>query len=356
MKKLTKIGASALAGSLVATAASAGSLSVSGTWEVTGEYTTGSGDATYAALSNNGNPFGSKGNLAFSGSGETDFGTASFFLFTKDQQSGTSSHSVSLDMGDMGTVAFDQGTGGYGLGTIDDKVPSAYEEVWNGTTITNTDIMDGSAGSGGVFGYKNTFMGMDVNLEYDPAVGGGDAGDGGNSFTDANYDGSNVNFAITNSSMVDGLTFGVGYGETDWDLESTSTAPAETTTTAAFATYAFGPVTVGYQQNYTSNSVNATNASSGNANEVEIYGIAFNVNDNLSISYENYENTYLKSASAATGATAGQADVTQDADGIQIAYTMGGATLRVSDVSIDNGGGTVGNSEDRTEVSLLMAF
>ena len=117
-------------------------------------------------------------------------------------------------MGDMGTVAFDQGTGGYGLGTIDDKVPSAYEEVWNGTTATNTDIMDGSAGSGGVFGYKNSFMGMDLNLEYDPAVGGGDAGDGGNSFTDANYDGSNINFAITNASLVDGLTVGVGYGET----------------------------------------------------------------------------------------------------------------------------------------------
>ena len=41
MKKLTKIGASALAGSLVATSAFAGSLSVGGTWEVTGEYTTG---------------------------------------------------------------------------------------------------------------------------------------------------------------------------------------------------------------------------------------------------------------------------------------------------------------------------
>ena len=168
MKKLTKIGVSALAGSLVATAASAGSLSVGGTWEVTGEYTHGSGAAAFKALNNNGNPFGSKGNLSFSGSGETDFGTASFFLFTNDQQSGTSSHSVSLDMGDMGTVAFDQGTGGYGLGTIDDKVPSAYEEVWNGTTATNTDILDGAAGSANVFGYKNTFMGMNVSIEYDP--------------------------------------------------------------------------------------------------------------------------------------------------------------------------------------------
>ena len=73
MNKLTKIGASALAGSLVASAAHAGSVSVGATWEVTMENTDGSGDATYKALSNNGNPFGSKGNLSFSGSGETDF-------------------------------------------------------------------------------------------------------------------------------------------------------------------------------------------------------------------------------------------------------------------------------------------
>ena len=354
MKKLTKIGVSALAGSLVATAASAGSLSVGGTWEVTGEYTSGDGAAAFKALNSNGNPFGSKGNLSFSGSGETDFGTASFYLFTNDQQSGTSSHSVSLDMGDMGTVAFDQGTGGYGLGTIDDKAPSAYEEVWNGTTATNTDIMDGAAGSANVFGYKNTFMGMNVSVEYDPSVGDTDAGDGASSFTDANYDGSNINFAVTNATMVDGLTFGAGYGETSWDRESGTTTKTETNSVAAFANYAFGPVTVGVQQNYTSGSVDATGIHS-QANEVTIMGIAFNVNDNLSVSYQDYENKYLKSSTAATGST-GQADVTQDADGIQVAYTMGGATLRISDVTVDNSGGTAGDSEDRTEVSLLMAF
>ena len=48
--------------------------------------------------------------------------------------------------------------------------------------------------------------------------------------------------------------------------------------------------------------------------------------------------------------------ITQNMDGIQAAYTMGGATLRISDVSVDNSGGTSGNSEDRTEISLLMAF
>ena len=43
--------------------------------------------------------------------------------------------------------------------------------------------------------------------------------------------------------------------------------------------YSFGPVTVGTTQSYTSGSVNASGVNIG-ANEVAIYGIAFNVNDN----------------------------------------------------------------------------
>jgi len=347
MNKLTKIGASALAGSLVATAASAGSLSVGGTWEVTGEYVTGSGSTTYRALSNGGNPFGSKGNLSFSGSGETDWGTASFFMFTTDAQSGVSSHSQTLDMGDMGTIGFDQGTGAFGLGTIDDKMPSAYEEVWNGTTATTTDILDGSGGSAGVFGYKNTFMDTLVNIEYAPSVGSGDATDGGNSHVASVADGTSLNFALTNSSLMDGLTVGVGYGETSYDRAAGDVANIDTESTTGFFTYSVGAVTVGYQQSYTSGSASTANTTIG-ANAVEMMGIAFNVNDAFSISYQDYDNEYLKRGS--------QGDVTQNIDGIQAAYTMGGATLRISDVSVTNGGGTTGNSEDRTEVSLLMAF
>ena len=349
MNKLTKIGASALAGSLVATAASAGSLSVGGTWEVTGEYTDGSGASTYKALSNNGNPFGSKGNLSFSGSGETDWGTASFFMFTTDAQSGVSSHSQTLDMGDMGTIGFDQGTGAFGIGTIDDKMPTAYEEVWNGTTATTTDILDGNGGSAGVFGYKNTFMDTLVNIEYAPSVGSGDATDGGNSHVASEADGTSLNFALTNSSLMDGLTVGVGYGETEYDRAAGDVANIDTESTTGFFTYAIGAVTVGYQQSYTSGSASATNTTIG-ANDVEMYGIAFNVNDALSISYQDYDNTYKK-----RGSETGDG-ITQNISGIQAAYTMGGATLRISDVSVDNSGGTSGNSEDRTEISLLMAF
>ena len=76
MKKLTKIGASALAGSLVAVSAQAGELSVSGTWELTYK----SDDKA-----NTGNPFGSKSAMSFSGSGDVDgVGTASFFAAIND--------------------------------------------------------------------------------------------------------------------------------------------------------------------------------------------------------------------------------------------------------------------------------
>ena len=236
-----------------------------------------------------GNPFGSKGNLSFSGSGETDFGTASWFMFTTDQQGGVSSHSITLDMGDMGLVGFDQGTGAFGLGTIDDKAPTAYEEVWNGTTHTTTDLLDGAAGSGGVFGYKNTFMGFNVNVEIDPSVTQGDAGDGGVKHTPANTPGSGMNFAITNNTMVEGLDFGVGAGEIDWDRGSANTTSlGNTKSVAGYANYSFGPVTVGVGQSYTSGSVSATGTHEG-GNEVENLGIAFNVNDALSVSYQDYQ-------------------------------------------------------------------
>ena len=42
-----------------------------------------------------------------------------------------SSARLSIDMGDMGTLAFDQGSGS-GLATIDDKTPTAAEEIWDG--------------------------------------------------------------------------------------------------------------------------------------------------------------------------------------------------------------------------------
>ena len=48
-----------------------------------------------------------------------------------------SSARLSVDMGDMGTLAFDQGSGS-GLATIDDKTPTAAEEIWDGLDTTGS--------------------------------------------------------------------------------------------------------------------------------------------------------------------------------------------------------------------------
>ena len=190
MKKLTKIGASALAGSLVAMSAQAGELGVSGVWEVTYK----SDDAA-----NVGNPFGSKSHIVFSGSGDVDgMGTASFYAAQGDNNGSVFlSHNVTLDMGDMGTVGFDQGVGAFGASTIDDMSPTAWEESWHNTANSSGGLVH-SGGSGGVFGYKNSVSGFDLTVEYAPAMTTADNGDGGTGGDDTSLaNGSNLNFAIT---------------------------------------------------------------------------------------------------------------------------------------------------------------
>ena len=57
-----------------------------------------------------------------------------------------------------------------------------------------------------------------------------------------------------------------------------------------------------------------------------MYSVTFNVNDDLSIGYNHVESD--KSSSAA------HADA--EADSLQAAYTMGGATISVAEVDVDN--------------------
>ena len=62
---------------------------------------------------------------------------------------------------------------------------------------------------------------------------------------------------------------------------------------------------------------------SGGFFEGQQIGIAFNVNDNLSISYTTSDETYDSQDDAATAVTTDD-DVTETIDALQIAYSMGG--------------------------------
>jgi outer membrane protein OmpU len=335
MNNFKKIGLTALAGSLAAISAQAAEMSVNGATVLT--YT--SGDSTEVT----GNPFGMKTNIGFTASGQVNGYTVSYMQTTKDQFAGMSSARLSVDMGDIGTFAFDQGSGS-GLATIDDKTPTAAEEIWDGidtiTGGTGPQGLVGAAGNTGVINYVNTFEGVTLNAAFRKGSGVANA-DGGKSGTgEGAWD-----FALTadGSSMgVDGLAMGLGYGEAENGSETTTTyGDAEHMT--AFANYSVGPVTFGYQMSYIDANVLGTDDE-----ETTAWGLAFNVNENLSLSYGERD-VVFKGAGAS-------ADVTEKGDGVAVAYTMGSMKIAGNKNEVSNNGGTAGVADEMTEIALSFAF
>jgi outer membrane protein OmpU len=324
MNNIKKIGLSALAGSLVAFSAQAAELSVSGTAEATYVSKGGTGGAT----AHTGNPMGLNTGITLTGTGDVNgYDVTLTTVLADGHGSGRSSSSLTIDMGDMGQVGFDQGVGLYGIGTVENKIPSAWEEPDHGMTDMHQIDVNGA---GNVVGYKNTFAGAGVSIELQPGVGGTAAGDGGSTVAT----GTEYNLAV-NYSPADGVTLWGGYAN-----ESTNGADDDTEMTAAIQ-YATGPITVGYQRS-------TVDPGSGASTEVEAMGVAFAVNDNLSISYGSTENT--------RDATATAVEASSEATAINAAYTMGSAAIKVAMGEQDNQGYTANKNAEYTEVSLSLSF
>jgi len=342
MNNFKKVGVSALAGSLVAFAANAGELSVSGTANLT--YTTEEIGPTVSSANNTGNPFGHASDVAFNGSGDVNGMTVSFFAALDAGGGGYASNSFSVDMGDMGKIKFDQGTGGNGVESIDDKSPTAWEESWDG--IAAGDGLK-TTGSQNVFAYTNTFAGFSVAAAWDTEIDDARTADGVTSANNTtNVDGSNTSFAISNASLIDGLDFGVGMGEEDIKDGSSTTTDIETI--IGYANYTVGPVTIGYTMGEQSGGTEGHDM-----HQMTAYGIVFNVNENLSVSFNNHEVDYKKTSG--TGTTA-NVDRSSDKDGIAIAYSMGGASIKLQNNEASGNSTSSTYAEDRTEINLSLAF
>jgi outer membrane protein OmpU len=126
----------------------------------------------------------------------------------------------------------------------------------------------GQASAANQFGYRNSVAGFDISASY--AKNGGSSQE-----DDANADAgddSDKTIVVSTSSLMDGLTVGAGYGKLDdansLDIEKHSTM---------FAKYAAGPVTVGYQY--------AEINEAGNDSKANMFGVSFNVNENIAVSY-----------------------------------------------------------------------
>ncbi|MDC6474131.1 hypothetical protein OAW61_02940, partial [Candidatus Pelagibacter ubique] len=343
MTNLKKIGISALAGSLVAmSAAVAGELTVSGGAKISytnkggDEYAGGAADAGVLGVSGKG--FGMQENIAFNGSGELDNGfVVSLGHVVHSDAAGSSTSVITIDMGDMGVLKYQQGTGNIGFAKIDDVMPTAVEEVSDGIGINSTTSATGSAefgqkyeadmgGNGFDYAYSMDGLGS-INFGYSPGNVDTLTDDGATTGAGANKD-SGKSVHVVLDSLVDGLTVYAGTGQdgsNDVDV--------------AALTYAAGPITVGYQ--YTEIDQEAA-ASAGKADSERTQAsIAFAINDNLSVSYGIIE----------TELDGTDNPVDEEIKGMSLGYSMGGITLSAHHNEGENMGGNRLNEVEHTEVS-----
>ena len=86
-------------------------------------------------------------------------------------------------------------------------------------------------------------------------------------------------------------------------------------------------------------------------------GIQFDVNDQLSVSYNVDESNKNARAAVAVGATAGtKTEVEMEQKSVQLAYTTGGATIGIAQADVSNSDYTAGRDEKQTIASLAVAF
>jgi outer membrane protein OmpU len=319
MNKLKKIGLSALAGSLVATSAYAGEMSVGGSAKAT--YTDKETGTT------TGSPFGMNKLLSFNGSGDLDNGHAISVYFGNNGTS-QSSASMTYNMGDMGSLTLDNGVGGHGLGSVDDKTPTAAEEIWDNISHgTGHDGFRVGIGNAGALAYSNTIGGITISADY-VRQGGGSVEDGA---TGAAGKGTGKSVALT-MSPADGVSIGFATGQA-----GTSNASVDADQQTAFVTYAAGPVTLGYQ-------MAEENTNEAADWETTQWGVSFNLNDNMAISYG--ERTVDMSDKT----------VDQEDKGVAVSYTMGSISLSANMNESDDMLGTAASNKETTEIAVSFAF
>jgi len=329
---IKKVGLTALAASLAATSAYAGELSISGGAKLS--YVTKGGNMATTDVSSG---FAMDNEITATGSAELDNGfiVSVTHGLAASGGSGSDSSTLTLNMGDLGTLSYDDTDGHAGLAGLENKMPKAYEVANDGLGTTAVPVVMAKMPSGQGFGYSNTIAGATVSLGWSDGIG---------AVTDRTDGGQDTTIASTNSSS----SIAVSYDLADIGLSVFGGVGTEGQAdgkeldhTTMGAVYAFGPVKIGYQIN---DEDDTDSTSTTTDLETEIYSIAFMVNDNLSISYGEHNSDEAGSA------------VDQEIESIQASYSMGGMTLNIKDSEVTGLSNVADQNHDTTEILLTFAF
>jgi len=358
MNNLKKIGLTALAGSLVAVSVNAGELAVSGSFTTT--YVTHDGN-TVTDANNGGVGIGNNAALSFAGSGELDNGWTFSGGTALTDTNTISSNTLSLTMGSMGTLLVGTGHGG-ASGSYDAQTPKAYEEVDDGGATASSANTIGNFLDNNALMYTSPsfdFEGTAVSFtaEYSPEANDVSTADGSNSTASTTW-GSAKSLGVTVANY--GATFGAYVAERTHDGTQTAAVgegpqAGDASEMVAYLNYAYGPVSVGYSQSYLDSGTNATAVAKASTKVIrtanlftsETYSIAFNVNDDLSVSYGVLDDKH----------DAGADSVTATTKSYQAAYSMGGMSISAAHTKSSNVGyHEFGGSRTRNEIALGLAF
>jgi hypothetical protein len=343
-KKIIKLGLSALCGSL-ATVASA----YAGSMEVTG-----SANATWLSKDGqvDGNPLGQTTALTFKGSGELDGGQTFTATMALGDKAAWSSAGLSLTTNSVGTFNISQAEGG-GVGSYDDNMPRANQEVTGGGVGTGHDNVKGVGSSAHLSWTSPTAYSTKLILAWTPKNDATQSADKATSGETNGTKGSGYDVVLDINPQWDafGINLFGGYSRTDrtsklCDGCASEYDPHQEGTAGLILT--LGPIEVGAQRTF-------EHLGNTAANEVDFYanasyGVAFNVNDNLSASYSYYDSArvYMNQQQ--------NERVKMEGDSAQIAYTMGGLTVAYSHTDVENAVYNTAKDYEANLISLTLAF
>lgn len=342
--KTLKILVALFAGLLAFTSVKAGELSVTGSMQATIQSEVD--DTT-------GNPLGMNTDLKFSGSTDTDFGTATWSMETDGTFLGESGADHTFKIAtDLGT--FGIGNSGDAANAVDDITPTAFEEAnGSGSGTYSTDFGSGMDGSMSL-SYGNSDiagLGISVAANYYPKLDGttnnekvatADTLHTADSATSFNVGIPLAGLPIIGDTPLGAIKITAGYNE--GDARNALAYGREGGTVAV--NFPAGPLSIGYQKKAFTNDTDSTETGRKFFKE-DILGVAYAVNDSFAISYNLFESNKHDH-------TVGQ--IEQETKAINLAYTVGGLTLAFQDAKTSNASYSTGTDDDTRTISLKTAF
>ena len=350
MKNIAKLLVGILFSALVMAPSYAGEMSVTG--GATATYTTNGDDAS------TGKNLGISNELDFTASGELDNGYTWKYQVQLDGVT-TANDDTRLEIGtDMGTIGLYVSEGGlskelaHGVGALG----TGFDYASPSTFVTSYDVD----------GYSNVQyhtpadmlpFGLNLKVGFAPDMNDSTllSAKESNTTISSQAEGRSLTTAQVTAAPIDGLSIGGSISETD--SEGGDANGDDGISANVGAKYTIGQVSVGYTEGGYQAATGLTADDETVYYENKFYGIQFDVNEALSVSYNMDESEKNTRSAVAVGASAGtKAIVTMEQETLQIAYTMGGATVGIADIEVDNADYTQGKKETQTVISLGISF